>query len=1027
MAASKDINAPDDEGERAARDTDFALVVGVDDYPRFRPLRGAVTDARRFHGWLCAPDGGGLRPDNARLLVSTADPPTPLQDQIDDALEHLLAAARGIGGGRRLYFHFSGHGAMSPGSSRDDVALLLAKWSRVRARLALSSEEYIGTLSALGLFDEVAVFLDCCRATAAQVVGLPPTFSASAAPGAIARAFIGYATEAGQSAFEERDDCRWQGVFTRSLLSILQRTARGIDAIGLKRGLEREVAMRGQQAHIINGLRDDSWFGTQGVLPRLEVRFAGTAGTVVLRNGMNAVIDQHVIDGAPWVLPLAPGLYKLEHEAGPPVLIDHGKEDMTRVELWPSVLRSRGAPPGAEASDAPDPRPVLLVQPDIDPDEVFAVRSDRANDPDPAEELREAPASPASPSEVRRTARLPAAAFWVTAAPATQIVIYDGAGALVASGDGMLRVALAPGLYRVHFRRFGMVRERIVDHGRFTELRDDGPPLVTPAPVTGAASSHDYYAMAASQLSTEDTCAPLGQPASSRLFVYVRRRSRDDGPRHVPSEPVTLHDINGRTLMALDVDTSHVDPALGYAAWSRRVALGTYRLRAGRSRRDLAITIPPGRAAQVFLADRGSVALDDARVSLVDLDRPFDPANPNARAIEDALLALRSPHATLPSALRELPAEAWEDDLCLGIAVAHLAWRSRDLVTLERVLDRLRRHDGIPDIAILCHVASPSPRGPAASALSAPPLFLASLILALTAPELERFAVEASGAVEQATRSKYLDSIWCTWSARAWDERWIEPTVDALRHQRPGLSMQSLSRRLCLLPRTVSRTLAGLDAAPPAAGDSLPRRIIDVLDESDAPMELDAACRVVLDALGGLSALHHQRAAHLGIEPGTVLLDGDGRASLAAPASSGPLPGTDPAGPEPSATNRIRFAPPEQLRDRSQAGPASDIWAMAATLYFMLTLELPREIYADQSELEAALDNPAVPIRERRPDLPEALAACIDRALATAPDARPRDAATFSHELAASLHAGSPAPQDGVTRATGSRDRPGAP
>lgn len=333
MATSKNINPPDDEGEPTARDTDFALVVGVDDYPRFRPLRGAVTDARRFHGWLCAPDGGGLHPDHARLLVSTADPPTPLQDQIDDELEHLLTAARAIGGGRRLYFHFSGHGAMSPDASPEDVALLLAKWSRVRARLALSSGAYIGTLTALGVFNEVAVFLDCCRATAEQVVGLPPTFAPPAGSGARARAFIGYATEAGQSAFEERDDCRWQGVFTRSLLAILQQTPRGIDAIGLKLALECEVATRGQQAHIINGLRANSWFGTQGVLPRLEVRFTGTAGTAVLKNGMNVVVDQHVIDGEPWVLSLARGLYKLEHEAGPPVLIDLGKEDVTRVEL----------------------------------------------------------------------------------------------------------------------------------------------------------------------------------------------------------------------------------------------------------------------------------------------------------------------------------------------------------------------------------------------------------------------------------------------------------------------------------------------------------------------------------------------------------------------------------------------------------------------------------------------------------------------------------------------------------------------
>jgi hypothetical protein len=43
--------SPPDPGPR---DVDFGLVIGVDHDPRFRSLRGAVTDATRFHDWLCA-------------------------------------------------------------------------------------------------------------------------------------------------------------------------------------------------------------------------------------------------------------------------------------------------------------------------------------------------------------------------------------------------------------------------------------------------------------------------------------------------------------------------------------------------------------------------------------------------------------------------------------------------------------------------------------------------------------------------------------------------------------------------------------------------------------------------------------------------------------------------------------------------------------------------------------------------------------------------------------------------------------
>ena len=159
------------------RDTDFGLVVGVDHYPRFRSLQGAVADATRFHAWLCEADGGGVAPENVRLVVSRPDPVAPLQDEMDEQLLELVTAADAIHGGRRLYFHFSGHGAGSPNESGEDVALLLAKWSRNLARLALSIDEYRGALGGMGIFEEIVVSLDCCRTTAERAIGLPPTIT----------------------------------------------------------------------------------------------------------------------------------------------------------------------------------------------------------------------------------------------------------------------------------------------------------------------------------------------------------------------------------------------------------------------------------------------------------------------------------------------------------------------------------------------------------------------------------------------------------------------------------------------------------------------------------------------------------------------------------------------------------------------------------------------------------------------------------------------------------------------------------
>lgn len=336
MACSRDIE-PSAPPQRGPRTADFGLVVGVDHYPRFRSLAGAVADATRFHEWLLAPSGGGVAADRARLVVSRPEPAAPLQDEIDEQLVELLEAARALGGGRRFYFHFSGHGAMSADAGEavtgEDVALLLAKWSRTMARLALSTDRYRAAIGGLGLFEEIAIFLDCCRSTSAGAVGLPPAFVLPhATERSATRTFLAYATEAGRSAFEVPDGALWRGVFTSSLLTILRRAPRGISAAQLKRELEREVSARGQQPHVVNGLRDDSLFGAQGDLPWLEVSFRRAAGPVWLIDGDNVLVAERAAGAEPWRIQLEAGLYRLAYGAGV-VVIDHGREEVTRVAL----------------------------------------------------------------------------------------------------------------------------------------------------------------------------------------------------------------------------------------------------------------------------------------------------------------------------------------------------------------------------------------------------------------------------------------------------------------------------------------------------------------------------------------------------------------------------------------------------------------------------------------------------------------------------------------------------------------------
>jgi eukaryotic-like serine/threonine-protein kinase len=81
----------------------------------------------------------------------------------------------------------------------------------------------------------------------------------------------------------------------------------------------------------------------------------------------------------------------------------------------------------------------------------------------------------------------------------------------------------------------------------------------------------------------------------------------------------------------------------------------------------------------------------------------------------------------------------------------------------------------------------------------------------------------------------------------------------------------------------------------------------------------------------------------------------------------------------------IVYMPPEQIRDFRDVQPASDIYAMGMTAYHLLSgetaLDIPRDAGVAES-VKAIFDKPIIPLRRRFPDIPESVAAVIERALA---------------------------------------------
>ncbi|MGB8364818.1 MAG: caspase family protein [Rhizomicrobium sp.] len=203
---------------------DYALVIGIDHYPKWangeRSLKGAVNDAKDFHKWLIDPSGGGLNQDNARLVLSTEKPISPLQQIIDKEFTVVRERSKGKLH-RRFYFYFSGHGYSRAGSAGDQV-LCLANWSLEDQGAALQLSSYLNASVGCIGFEEGLFFLDCCRVREVAPIGKTSDLECGDPKFAGKDHTIFYATEHYQPGYED-DTPDVRGYFTKALLAILRR------------------------------------------------------------------------------------------------------------------------------------------------------------------------------------------------------------------------------------------------------------------------------------------------------------------------------------------------------------------------------------------------------------------------------------------------------------------------------------------------------------------------------------------------------------------------------------------------------------------------------------------------------------------------------------------------------------------------------------------------------------------------------------------------------------------------------------
>jgi uncharacterized caspase-like protein len=223
---------------KAPHPRDHAIVVGIEDYEddALGALRGAKNDAKEFAKWLKDPHGGGLPEKNVDLILSESGQEgcAPAAERVARAFVRLLRNANldeePIG--RRLYVFFAGHGAGNP-TSIDEVGLLPAPFSRF-STWYLVGLDYVRDMQRLAAFDEIFLFMDCCRDELPRAVRPFPLaidVKNDASAGKV-RVFVGYATEHGSKAREREFDGEGvHGVFSYALLEALRSNQTWVDGV----------------------------------------------------------------------------------------------------------------------------------------------------------------------------------------------------------------------------------------------------------------------------------------------------------------------------------------------------------------------------------------------------------------------------------------------------------------------------------------------------------------------------------------------------------------------------------------------------------------------------------------------------------------------------------------------------------------------------------------------------------------------------------------------------------------------------
>jgi serine/threonine-protein kinase len=185
-------------------------------------------------------------------------------------------------------------------------------------------------------------------------------------------------------------------------------------------------------------------------------------------------------------------------------------------------------------------------------------------------------------------------------------------------------------------------------------------------------------------------------------------------------------------------------------------------------------------------------------------------------------------------------------------------------------------------------------------------------------------------------------------------------------------------------------------------------------------LPLDEAAPLILQVLDGLEYCHTAEVpfvphtegewtpgrglVHRDVKPANLFLAGSGASLRAKLGDCGLAKAFDTAGQSGHTLSGMLsgtpyFMPRQQVLAYKYARPEVDVWAAAASFYYMLTGQPPRDFRKGNGWMEVVLETEAVPVRQRLPSLPARVAEVLDLALVDRPAIPFQTAAGFRDAL----------------------------